>query len=176
MQPKEKKTLVFLARQSVLKPQKRIKNSKLFRSFSPQRKPMPPLFPKPVVNQCVVKSNTNLLNPSVQGINKHFKVNSFDRLTIENLLSSSHYPDKNEENSQISKRKVIHKRKAQSFYKNFDTNEVLSIYGIKSKQKIVNEVSRPGNIFSPNENIEKFLEKLKEKSKVLMEKIQKSYK
>ena len=165
-------------RHGLVKLQKRKTNSKVFRSFSPQRKPAPPLFPNPVHHQGSIKSNTNLLNSGPSKTIENHSVISLDKMTVEQLLMNYRNNDNIQVSLRDSKKKIIHKRKAQSFYKKFDTHEVLAIYGVEPKKKVVSDVPQHSKFMKDrsDKNIDKYLEMLKEKSKVLMEKIQKSYK
>ena len=165
-------------RHGVVKLQKRKTHSKIFRSFSPQRKPAPPSFPNPVYQQGSIKSITNLLNSGPSKTIEHHSIKSLDKMTVEQLLTNYRNNDKVQESLRDSKKKIIHKRKAQSFYKKFDTHEVLAIYGVEPRKKTTSDVPQQNKFIKDrsDKNIDKYLEMLKQKSKVLMEKIQKSYK
>lgn len=176
MEQKKYKRIIHVSRNSEIKFPNRKIHSKLFRSISPERKPLAPIFPKAIRLHKRVQnsSNTELLYRKSGKINRNRE--AFDKVAIEQLLSAdSIRADSKQEKLAVSRKSTPDKNN--SFYKKFDTNDVLMIYGIKKRKQMSMDLGRKGCIFKAQTkgNVEDYIEQVKVKSKKLREKIQDSY-
>lgn len=176
MEQKRYKRIIHVSRNSEIRfPNKKI-HAKLFRSISPERKPLAPIFPKAIRLHKKVQnsSNTELLYRKSGEVLRNRE--AFDKITVEQLLSAdSIRSGSKQEKLAVSRKSTPDKNN--SLYKKFDTKDVLMIYGIKKRKQLSMDLGRKGYLFKGQGkgNIEECMEQVKVKSKRLREKIRDTY-
>lgn len=175
MEQGKRRRFIHMSRKSEIKfPNKEI-HGKLFRSISPDRRPLAPLFPKPIRlhQRPGNSSNSDLIRRKSGKIKEELQ--SFDKLSIDKLFSVSFQMNPSKE-----KRLTVVKRNSpdtrSSLYGKIDSSEVLAIYGIKKRKQLSMDLESKGRFFKGQSkgNIREYTEQIKLRSKKLIEKMQKS--